>query len=411
MFAAAQESAKLAVGPEAGGYLCPDGRQLYVKSCYDASPLANCGIVNLHLPMRGGFQPETMDTRANITASVASCKVYPVSFRDGVVSLAVPKQQTAQTAPAARPAQVPAAKSAAPAPKPGAVAAADPTKLLRLSPKGLQPVTRYLLLESATPSPGVPNAIEFLTLTIFSDSEKESPDVRGFWLGYAVTCKQRSLRLVSSIAVDDRGAYGAVDAFDRLVPSAGELGQMADIACGAAPPAGPRLKSVAAAIADAATKPKPTPRGEIKLAVAVKAKVRLPETEAEKTFFKAVQTNRMQAAVNSTILPPGEKPVRIGELTDEQGMTAVHWATANRSLSALRWLLDKRPALNLADKRGRTPLRIALDNKHADAMRMLLDSGEDPNLVWPFHPDDLKGFKTSRELVDFMIEAGVPPSK
>lgn len=406
MSAAAQESAKLAVGPEAGGYLCPDGRQLYVKSCYDASPQANCGIVNLHLPMRGGFQPETTDTRASITASVANCKVYPVNFRDGVVSLAVPKPQTAQAEPAAKSAQ-----AAAPAPKPGAVAAADTTKLLRLSPKGLQPVTRYLLLESATPSPGVPNAIEFLTLMIFSDSEKESPDVRGFWLGYAVTCKQRSLRLVSSIAVDDRGAYGAVDAFDRLVPAAGELGQMADIACGAAPPGGPRLESVAAAIVDAATKPKPTPRGAIKLAVAAKAKARLPETEAEKTFFKAVQTNRMQAAINSTIVPPGEKPVRIGELTDEQGMTAVHWATANRSLSALRWLLDKRPALNLADKRGRTPLRIALDNKHADTMRMLIDSGEDPNLVWPYHPNDLKGFKTTRELVDFMIEAGVPPSK
>jgi len=35
--AANATNAKLAVGPDAGGYLCPDGRQLYVKSCYDES--------------------------------------------------------------------------------------------------------------------------------------------------------------------------------------------------------------------------------------------------------------------------------------------------------------------------------------------------------------------------------------
>lgn len=230
-------------------------------------------------------------------------------------------------------------------------------------------------------------------------------------MGYAITCKERSLKLVSSMAVDDRGAYGASDAFDRPVPSAGEFGQMADIACGAAPPAGPRLNSVAAAIADAATNPKPTPRGKIKQAVPVKAKIRLPKTEAEKKFFKAVKSNLMQAAVNSTILPPGEKPVRIKELTDEQGMTALHLATVNRNMAALRWLLDKGADRNLADKKGRTPLKIALDNKDADAMRMLLDTGADPNVVWPYHPDDLKGFKTTRELVDFMIAANVPPSE
>jgi hypothetical protein len=43
---------KLAVGPDAGGCLCPDGRQLYVDSCYDEFPDANCGIVNMHLPTK-----------------------------------------------------------------------------------------------------------------------------------------------------------------------------------------------------------------------------------------------------------------------------------------------------------------------------------------------------------------------
>lgn len=411
--AAAQGSTKLAVGPDAGGYQCPDGRQLYVKSCYDASPQANCGIVNMHLPMRGGFQPETTDTRANISASVASCKVYPVNFRDGVVSLDLPKQQSAQASPAGKAAQAPAAKPATPAPKSGGAAAADPTKLVRMSPKGVQPITRYVLLDSASPSPSVPNAVEILSLMIFADGQKENAAARGAWVGYAVTCKQPSLRLVMETPVDDKGAQGTPQVFNTPLPlvTGSEVEQIANIACGAAPPAGPRLKSAAAAITDAATKPKPTPRGKIKLAVPVKAKIRLPETEAEKTFFQAIETNRMQAAVNASITPPGGQPVRVTDLTDEQGMTALHWAASNRSMGALRWLLDKGADGNLADKKGRTPLKIALDNKHLDAVQMLLDRGADPNLVWPYHPDDLKGFKTTRELVDFMLEAGVPASK
>lgn len=85
---AAAAPAMLAVGPDAGGYLCPDGRQLYVKSCYDELPDANCGIVNLHLPKRNGFQVETMDIRSKVMSSVAACKVHPVNFGDdGDVSL------------------------------------------------------------------------------------------------------------------------------------------------------------------------------------------------------------------------------------------------------------------------------------------------------------------------------------
>jgi len=126
--AAAQGSAKLAVGPDAGGYLCPDGRQLYVKSCYDNSANANCGVVLMHLPAQNGFQRESTETRSNLTAGVAACKVYPLEFRDGTVGLVVPKstapQQTAK-APAATSAPKVAAKPAAPSANANAAAEAQ----------------------------------------------------------------------------------------------------------------------------------------------------------------------------------------------------------------------------------------------------------------------------------------------
>lgn len=111
--AAAQGPSKLAVGPDAGGYLCPDGRQLYVKSCYDNSPDAKCGIVNMHLPAQNGFQRETTETRSKLTPSLAACKVYPLEFRnDGTVRLVVPKS--------APPTQTAKAPAAPPPPKAGA---------------------------------------------------------------------------------------------------------------------------------------------------------------------------------------------------------------------------------------------------------------------------------------------------
>jgi ankyrin repeat protein len=129
--AIAQSGAKLAVGPDAGGYLCPDGRQLYVKSCYDDSPNANCGIVLMHLPLQRGYQQERTQIRSEITPGIAACKVYPLEFRnDGTVQLALPKsaQQTAK-APVAALAPI---SSASIAPKsvatPAAPAAQSPAK-------------------------------------------------------------------------------------------------------------------------------------------------------------------------------------------------------------------------------------------------------------------------------------------
>lgn len=89
---AATAPGMLAVGPDAGGYLCPDGRQLYVESCYDELPDARCGIINVHLPKRGRYQVTSSDVRSTIMSSVAACKVYPVDFGDdGTASLVLPK--------------------------------------------------------------------------------------------------------------------------------------------------------------------------------------------------------------------------------------------------------------------------------------------------------------------------------
>ncbi|MEQ1592906.1 MAG: hypothetical protein ABL892_11030 [Thiobacillaceae bacterium] len=91
--AAKATNAKLAVGPDAGGYLCPDGRQLYVKSCYDEASDSPCGVVNMHLPPRSEFrfQVVTTEIRSEILSRVAACNILPLQFMNGTVSLVLPK--------------------------------------------------------------------------------------------------------------------------------------------------------------------------------------------------------------------------------------------------------------------------------------------------------------------------------
>ena len=92
--AANATNAKLAVGPGAGGYLCPDGRQLYVKSCYDESSESRCGVVNMHLPPRNDFQVVTTEIRSEVLSRVAACTILPLQFMNGTVSLVMPKSAT-----------------------------------------------------------------------------------------------------------------------------------------------------------------------------------------------------------------------------------------------------------------------------------------------------------------------------
>ena len=545
--AIAQGSAKLAVGPDAGGYLCPDGRQLYVKSCYDNSPDSTCGIVNMHLPMQNGFQRESAETRSKLTPSVAACKIYPLEFRDGKVSLVLPKQQAAPASPAVKPAPTQTAK---PAPK----ATAATMELVRISSSGVQPAVLYVHLGSITPSKNLANANEIWALQVFPNGSKEYPGARGVWSVYAVTCKQSGLVALMDMPIDERGketAQGTTLPNKTLSYAKGSPGdRIVQAACGS-PPRGPRLPSEAVAFADAATPltlpgPKhaltritapgkapaiyyiditsaketgqkglnsiwsfqvftephsafpgtsavwsryevvcvpqfttrltdiveldrqgkalkaqnidaiaqPVAKGKpgektaiaackteqvsgpmfITVASAIAdafaaeppktaaksaalaappapralAKLRLPETEAEKKFFESIKTNQLQAAVTATQAPPGGKPVPVGELTDKQGMTALHWAAANSNAGGIRFLLDKRSELDLADEKGRTPLKIALDNKDTRAMTILLDRGASARLAWAGHDDELKGVTKTSELVEYLIKNAVP---
>jgi hypothetical protein len=75
----AQGSAKLAVGPDAGGYLCPDGRQIWVSRCYDQSAQASCQVVHLHIK-NNGLNPETAATRADLLTSLKNCAITPLEF-------------------------------------------------------------------------------------------------------------------------------------------------------------------------------------------------------------------------------------------------------------------------------------------------------------------------------------------
>ena len=74
--------ARLAVGPDAGGYACPDGRQIWVSRCYDESTQARCQVVHLH-QKNNGLNPETSATRAELLVSLGDCQQVPLEFGPG----------------------------------------------------------------------------------------------------------------------------------------------------------------------------------------------------------------------------------------------------------------------------------------------------------------------------------------
>lgn len=81
----AHGQSSLAVGPDAGGYTCPDGREIYVSRCYDNSLTASCQFTRLDTPRRNGFQPESAATRSELLTSLRNCTVVPVKLdADGV---------------------------------------------------------------------------------------------------------------------------------------------------------------------------------------------------------------------------------------------------------------------------------------------------------------------------------------
>jgi hypothetical protein len=399
----AQAEAMLAVGPDAGGYLCPDGRQLYVKSCYDDSADSTCGVVIMNLPLQNGFQREAVETRRHIAASVAGCQVNPVAFSgDGTVGLVAPAPANP---PSTATASTPEDSTASARLETGedillfedGIAIGRPglrSSLFRVTPAG--ETSRIVFVDEASRrKTSQKNIVAIWSLATYIDGVTPYNKTAAVWVENRVDCKlkkfERTLFVtlsritkLLSVSAENAGVVAKTDADDKAI---------ADIACKRAKfSSGPRYDSAYAAMTAAFDSAAP--------------KVRLPETEAEKSFFAAIKGNMMQAAVNASITNADGKPVPVVELADEQGMTALHWAAENSSAGAFRWLLDKRPGVNLRDKKGRTPLKIALDKKDERVMKMLLNlSGADPRLALPGHDEELKALEKTDELVAFMIKA------
>ncbi|KAK3361025.1 ankyrin repeat-containing domain protein, partial [Lasiosphaeria ovina] len=78
---------------------------------------------------------------------------------------------------------------------------------------------------------------------------------------------------------------------------------------------------------------------------------------------------------------------------DENGWTALHWASVNGDLAILKLLLGESRAymyVDLLDKERRSGLHLAAKSGHADAVQLLLDHKADSRLtdVWGKTPFD-----------------------
>lgn len=424
--ASAQGSAKLAVGPDAGGYLCPDGRKIWVSRCYDQSAQASCQVVHLHVK-NNGLNPETASTRTELLASLKNCVLTPLEFTNSGVNLVLPKsappQQTAK-APAATPA--PKTSTAA---TPRNITVTDGmaigqngvrSSLVRISPATGASMIFYVD-EASRKVTANKDIITIWALIAYIDGNPPVAGDAATWTEYQVNCKQNSYGMSAHFALD-RQAKMLRPLMEDAKGSIrkGSLHEvLAGIACKPAPPfKGPRFASASAAIADAfagaasKTVAKPaTPAKPVVLTKPTKATIRLPETDLDNKIFQAIRDNRLQAAIDAELTPRSldSDPIRVWQLADLQGMTALHWAAANRNAIATRWLLDGGSEADLADDKGRTPLKIALDNKDALVMTVLLViGGASARFALPGHDDELKGIKNTSDLVDFMIKTAAP---
>lgn len=264
--ASAQGPGKLNVGPDAGGYLCPDGRQLYVKSCYDQSPGARCGIVQMHLPLnRSQLQVVTTETRASLIPSVAGCKIYPLEFRDGIVSLVVPKQQTAQAAPAQQQTKPPAVSARAAGDSltivDGIAIGTNNFKSSLVRLPTVAGTTPYFVDESSRRTTDQNGVASIWVLTVWPNGNPAFPArTRGVWTEYGINCKQQTYETTVQIALDNTATVlDAMTSSSRSTVTTGGVTQaIAQIACYPSLDfPWPRLPNAAAAIANGLAGPRP----------------------------------------------------------------------------------------------------------------------------------------------------------
>lgn len=235
----AQGSAKLAVGPDAGGYLCPDGRQIWVSRCYDQSAQASCQVVQLHI-RNNGLNPETAATRAELLTSLKNCTLTPLDFSvPGAVALVKPKALQNKTPAAAPEAETYTVNVPGPT---------TPVSLLKIA--GNATSVHYVDEKSVKP-PDKTGRIEIWELQIFPKGSTAYPKAAAIWNRYLATCKGMQLSFETIIELDQTGEMITIrDAGGETKPT--ELGSIknviAGMACNPATFKTERVKTTAAAI-------------------------------------------------------------------------------------------------------------------------------------------------------------------
>jgi hypothetical protein len=72
------------------GYLCPDGKQVHVMYCRDASMGADCPTIRADLPANNGIQGTVVATRAELIRQLSECEPHAIIRDRGTVRLGPP---------------------------------------------------------------------------------------------------------------------------------------------------------------------------------------------------------------------------------------------------------------------------------------------------------------------------------
>lgn len=75
---------------------------------------------------------------------------------------------------------------------------------------------------------------------------------------------------------------------------------------------------------------------------------------------------------------------------DNQGFTALMWATLSGNTSLAEVLLQNKAEVNLKAKDGRTALSMAVEERHPETVQLLLAHGADVDIKVPFYQEETK---------------------
>lgn len=97
--------------------------------------------------------------------------------------------------------------------------------------------------------------------------------------------------------------------------------------------------------------------------------------EAEKTIWDRVKeghVDKLQSVLCADTI----------RLTDENGLTVLHWAADRGHLEAAKLIISNdESVINTQDADGQSPLHYAASCGHGDVVRLLLSNGADPSIM------------------------------